>query len=326
MLQTIESLATVPFTAEEVEKAKVRSRRNAENMQSNSTAMSQALSSASALGDWRLLFIQRDREAAVTAKDVNRVARTYFQKHNRTVGLYIPTEQAERLAIAAAPPLDTLVKDYKGGTVAEAGEVFVPTPENLDARTKFVEIGGIKAGLLEKKNRGNTVALLLTLHYGNEQSLKDQTTAAAMLPALMMAGTKKHDLDSAARGVRQARHPHFRGGRRGRRRRSPGRRWWRRRHGGGADVLRRGQARHAAGGHQAAGRNPARAGVPGRGVRLHEASPAAGSASGREPTRRPLAANRLVRALLARTRRGTSATSRPPRKARNGCKTLQLTR
>ncbi len=147
-------------------------------MQSNSSAMAQALSSASALGDWRLLFLQRDRLAAVTADDVNRVARTYFQKHNRTVGIYIPEEKPQRLAIAPAPPLDTIVKDYKGGSVAEAGEVFDPTPANLDARTKFVEIGGIKAGLLTKKNRGETVSLVLTLHYGNEESLKGHTTAA----------------------------------------------------------------------------------------------------------------------------------------------------
>jgi zinc protease len=31
------------------------------------------------------------------------------------------------------------------------------------------------------------------LHYGNEDSLKGETTAAALLPGLMMAGTKKHD-------------------------------------------------------------------------------------------------------------------------------------
>ena len=51
----------------------------------------------------------------------------------------------------------------------------------------------MKAGLLPKKNRGETVSLVLTLHYGNEESLNGQTTAAGMLPGLMMAGTKKHD-------------------------------------------------------------------------------------------------------------------------------------
>jgi zinc protease len=193
LLQTLESLGKVPFKEDEVEKAKVRNRRQHEMMQSNSTAMAMQLSSASSLGDWRLLFLQRDRIEAVSAADVNRVARTYFQTPNRTVGLYIPVEQPQRLAIAPAPSLDSLVKNYKGGSVAAAGEVFDPTPENLDARTKIVELGGIKAGLLQKKNRGETVSLVLTLHYGNEESLKGQTTAAGMLPRLMMAGTKKHD-------------------------------------------------------------------------------------------------------------------------------------
>ena len=193
LLETLEGLSTTPFTIVDVERAKVRNRRSHETMQSNSTAMAQALSSASALGDWRLLFLQRDRIDAVTAADVNRVAKTYFQKHNRTVGIYIPVEQPQRLAISPAPPLDALVKDYKGGNVTEAGESFNPTPENLDARTQVVDLGGIKAGLLPKKNRGETVSLVLTLHYGNEESLKGQTTAAGMLPALMMAGTKKHD-------------------------------------------------------------------------------------------------------------------------------------
>jgi len=193
LLQTLEGLSAVPFTEEEVEKAKLRSRRTQEQLQSNSTAMAQALSSASALGDWRLRFVQRDRLSAVTADDVNRVARTYFQKHNRTVGIYIPVEQPQRLAIPGTPNLDAIVKNYKGGTVAEAGEVFDPSPANLDARTQLVETNGIKVGLLPKKNRGETVSLVLTLHYGNEESLKGQTTAAGMLPSLMMAGTKKHD-------------------------------------------------------------------------------------------------------------------------------------
>jgi zinc protease len=193
LVGTLEGLSSQPFEQSEIDKAKLRSKRNAELLQTNSTAMAQALSSASALGDWRLLFLQRDRIQAVTASDMNRVVGTYFQKPNRTVGMYIPTDQAQRLIIAAASPLESQVKDYKGGSVAAAGEAFDPSPQNLDARTKFVDVNGIKAGLLQKKNRGETVSLVLTLHYGNEESLKGQTTAAGMLPALMMAGTKKHD-------------------------------------------------------------------------------------------------------------------------------------
>jgi zinc protease len=194
LLQTLEGMATVPFKQDEVERAKVRSRRMDEMRQSNSSAMAQALSSASALGDWRLLFIQRDAIAAVTADDVNRVAKTYFQRPNRTVGLYIPEDRPQRLSVPTAPALDVIVKNYRGGTsTAAAGEAFDPSPENLDARTRIVELGGIKAALLPKKNRGETVSLVLRLHYGNEESLKGQTVAATMLPGLMLAGTKKHD-------------------------------------------------------------------------------------------------------------------------------------
>ncbi len=193
LVKSLESLSDVSFSDDEVNKAKVRSKRNAEMLQSNSQAMANALSSSSAHGDWRLLFIQRDRINAVTAADVNRVARTYFQKPNRTVGLYIPAKETTRLAVPNAPAIDTIVKDYKGGTVGAAGEAFDPSPANLDSRLKVVTESGLKAGLLPKKNRGETVSLVLTLHYGNEESLKDQTTAAGMLPGLMMAGTKKHD-------------------------------------------------------------------------------------------------------------------------------------
>ena len=95
-----------------------------------------------------------------------------------------------------APAIDMVVKDYKGGTVGAAGEAFDPSPANLDARIKIINDGNLKAGLLHKKNRGETVSLVLTLHYGNAESLKDKTTAAGMLPGLMMAGTKKHDRQS----------------------------------------------------------------------------------------------------------------------------------
>jgi zinc protease len=193
MLKTLENLADDPFTPEEVDKAKVRNRRSHEMTLANSSSMAQALSSASSLGDWRLWFVQRDSVDAVTAADVNRVAKAYFKKDNRTVGVFIPESTTDRVAIAPSPDLDKLVKDYKGGAVTEAGEDFDPSPENLDARTKFADVGGVKVGMLTKNNRGETVSMLLTLHYGNEDSLKGQTTAAGILGGLMMAGTRKHD-------------------------------------------------------------------------------------------------------------------------------------
>jgi zinc protease len=234
LVMTLESLGEVPFTTEEVERAKVRNKRMAEMLPANSQAMAQALSTASSHGDWRLLFLQRDRIAKATAADVNRVAKTYFQKPNRTVGMYIPAKDAKRVAVATVPSIEAVVKDYKGGSAGTAGEAFDPTPANLDARLKAVTEPGLKAGLLAKKNRGGTVSLVLTLHYGNEESLNGQQAAAGMLPGLMMAGTKKHDRQALrdeldALGVRIS--PGAGGGGRGGR--GPGRRGG----GGGGGAL-----------------------------------------------------------------------------------------
>jgi zinc protease len=223
LIKTIESLGDKPFTTDEVNKAKVRYKRNAETLQSNGQGMAQALSGSSSHGDWRLLFLQRDWIAKTTADDVNRVAKTYFHQPNRTVGVYIPTSTPERLSIPNVPDIEMVVKDYKGGAVAAAGEAFDPTPANLDKRTKIVDEGNFKAGLLPKKNRGSTVSLVLTLHYGNEDSLKGLTTAAGMLPGLMMAGTQKHDrqalreeLDALGIRIRAGAGGGFRGRRGGR--------------------------------------------------------------------------------------------------------------
>jgi zinc protease len=97
------------------------------------------------------LFIQRDRIGKVSAADVNRVAKTYFQKPNRTVGVYVPEKESRRVEVAAAPPLADVVKDYKGGTTVAAGEAFDPSPANLDARLKTATAGGLKVGLLPRR-------------------------------------------------------------------------------------------------------------------------------------------------------------------------------
>ncbi len=193
VLETMEKMGETPFGEEEINRAKNRAKRSSEQLLSNAAAMSQALSSAAACGDWRLLFIQRDRLAAVTVDDVNRVAKTYFKKHNRTVGMFIPVDEPQRLSVPAVEGFQELVNNYKGGEAISDGEAFDPSPANIDARTKIVEMDGIKIAMLPKKNRGETVNMTITLHFGNESSLKDQSAAASMLASLMSSGTERLD-------------------------------------------------------------------------------------------------------------------------------------
>jgi zinc protease len=193
MLQIAESMAANPPTAEEVERAKKRYLAERDQAMTSSQTIAMELSDWEAAGDWRLLFLYRDRIAKVTPEDVRRVAVKYLQQTNRTVGIFYPTAQIARATIPPTPDVATLLKDYKGGEALAEGEGFDPTPANLERRTKrFTLPGGIKVALLPKKTRGEAVSGRIALHFGNAQSLAQFKTAVDYVGPMLMRGTKHH--------------------------------------------------------------------------------------------------------------------------------------
>src|SRR5262249_33757127 len=192
MIKIVEGVATNGVNAEEVTRAKRKLLAEWQRLMTKSQEIAIGLSEWAAAGDWRLMFIYRDRIAKVTPKDIVRVAAEYLKQNNRTVGMYLPTTQVARAVIPKTPSVQDLVKDYKGGKALAQGEAFDPTPANLEKRTKRVVLaGGVKAALLPKKTRGEAVLASLTLRFGNEKSLGGQTSATQFLGSLMMRGTRK---------------------------------------------------------------------------------------------------------------------------------------
>src|SRR5207247_6364394 len=103
MLDTVEKLGTSAVTDEEVQQARAELTNGWHAKSSHGLA--DELCAWAGCGDWRLLFLHRDRVEKVTAADVNRVAAKYLVRTNRTVGVYVPTEKPERAAIPATPDL-----------------------------------------------------------------------------------------------------------------------------------------------------------------------------------------------------------------------------
>ncbi len=103
------------------------------------------------------------------------------------------------------------MKDYKGGTVGAAGEAFDPSPANLDSRIKIVNDGSLKAGLLHKKNRGETVSLVLTLHYGNRGFAQGPDGRGRDAPRPDDGRHEEARSPGPARGAGCAGHPHLTG-------------------------------------------------------------------------------------------------------------------
>lgn len=191
MVGVLESLADKPVTGEEVERVKRQFKTSREQLVANSQQLAIELSNWGGAGDWKLFLLHRDRMEKVTAADVNRVAKEYLVRSNRTVGVYIPTKAAERAAVPPAPDVAALVKGYKGRDAVAAGEAFDPTPENVEKRVVRGTVGdGIKTALLEKKTRGETVNLTLNLRFGSEETLKGKGQAVSLLGPMLLRGTQ----------------------------------------------------------------------------------------------------------------------------------------
>jgi predicted Zn-dependent peptidase len=84
----IEKLKTEPVSAEELQKAKIRSRADVIGQLDSNPALASRLTFYEVLtGDWRNLLGQFDKINQVNAEDVQRVAKEYFVTENRTVGV-----------------------------------------------------------------------------------------------------------------------------------------------------------------------------------------------------------------------------------------------
>ena len=193
LIADIEKTTAKPITDAEVERARGQILKQIELNLNNAEGIGLELSNWAGMGDWRLMFLNRDRIRAVKTADVQRVWAAYFKPSNRTTGLYYPTKQPERAEIPAKPDVLALVKDYKGDAAREEGEAFDPSPANIDARTQRSQLpGGMKLALLPKKTRGGQVVVALNLHFGDEKSLMNRNDAGTVAGAMLMRGTTKH--------------------------------------------------------------------------------------------------------------------------------------
>ncbi len=187
---TLDNLASHPFTAEEVTRAKTDLIRNVELLLNNSERVGGELTEWAAMGDWRLLFLHRDRIEKVTPADVQRVAAAYLKPANRTIGMFQPTPTPDRATIPAVTDIAALVGDYKGRAAVAEGETFDPSPSNIETRvTRFALANNAQVVFLPKDTRGDRVVAQILLRQGTEQTLTGRMTAASLANAMLSRGT-----------------------------------------------------------------------------------------------------------------------------------------
>lgn len=193
LLETVEKFASAAPTAEEVDRAKTQRARMFETMLNNPQNVALELSEWIARGDWRLMFLHRDRLTKVTPADVQRIAQKYFIESNRTTGMYVPTEKPVRAEVPKMSDDEIVaqVKDYKGNAAIAAGEAFDPSPMNIKARTQITKTGDLNYAFLPKETRGDVVNVTFAFRFGEEKALTNKKAIADLTGQMLMRGTAK---------------------------------------------------------------------------------------------------------------------------------------
>jgi zinc protease len=193
LIDVVEGLKSRPIEAAEVERARTLLLNGMAKASLDTAQMVRMLAEYSAMGDWRLFYLYRDRLKKVKLEDVQRVAETFFKPANRVLGVFVPTERADRAPIPPAPDLNAMLHEYRGGDGEKLGEAFDPSPKNIESRLIRGELAnGIRTALLPKRTRGGRVVASLTLHWGDEKRLANREVACGFAGAMLMRGTQKH--------------------------------------------------------------------------------------------------------------------------------------
>ena len=195
MIQVVEGLAAAKLGDDEVARFRNQYLKNFELALTDSQEIAVELSEYAAMGDWRLLFLGRDRVEKVQKAEVQQAAAAWLKPTNRTVGLFLPTRTPDRAPLPAQPDVPAMVQGYQGKDAMTAGEDFEATVANVERRTTRVQLaGGLKLAFLPKQTRGNAVHATLTLHFATEQDVevKGRKDAGGMVADLLLRGTTKH--------------------------------------------------------------------------------------------------------------------------------------
>ena len=193
LLEAAHSLIETPPTEAEVSRAVTAIANSIERTLNDSNQVGIQLSEWAAAGDWRLMFLHRDRLEEVTVDDVLRVAEAYLKRDNRTIGQFIPESSPERSEIPEAPSLDELLADYTGREDRALGEAFDPTPENINERlVEFELANGARVALLPKATRGNRITGQISMRMGNIDSLSGLDDIPGTTAGMLMRGTENY--------------------------------------------------------------------------------------------------------------------------------------
>ncbi len=197
MLNTLENIIENPITQQEVDRAITKFSKDFELGFNSSERIAKNLSEWVGMGDWRLLFLNRDRMEKVTLAEVQKAAEEYLVNDNRTLGLFLPEQKPDRadsITRLSNADINKMIKGYKGRKQIAQGESFDPSHNNIDKRTHYDNLkNGAKVVYLPKKTRGESVNMTINLDFGNKEDLQFKGIIGSLAGSMLTRGTKKYN-------------------------------------------------------------------------------------------------------------------------------------
>ncbi|PXX45076.1 M16 family metallopeptidase [Undibacterium pigrum] len=158
----------------------------------NPHALSMRISRYIAAGDWRLMFLEKDRVANMKTEQLQQAAQRYFVRENRTTGILLTEQKNVDSSMPAVPQVSDIMKDFSHVDEYAAVAEFNTSPENIQQSTRRIKIGNIETALLVKPTRGQEVVVELVLHWGDEKSLANKRWIDRLTRQVLLNGTSRY--------------------------------------------------------------------------------------------------------------------------------------
>lgn len=189
----LDKISTLKFTDDDLKRAKAKLLKNIENSKNNTINFAINLTEIIGAGNYKLAFLYRDNVEALTLADINRVAQKYFKSNNRTLGVFRPSANEERVLPTEFrdQQIAALTQNYKGKTIEKEPAPFEASIANLKKNVTEGKLSnGLKYGFISKELKGDKIQGTFRFMMGNEKDLAGKQEVGSLFASLLKAGTK----------------------------------------------------------------------------------------------------------------------------------------
>lgn len=189
----LDKITATKYTDQDVSRAKAKIIKQIESIKNNTISYAINLTEIIGSGDYRLGYLYRDAVEKLTKEDIQRVAEKYFRSNNRTVGIFIPSKDEQRIKPVeyTNEQIVALTKDYKGKALEKEVANFEASIKNLKQNlTEGKLTNGVKYGLIKKEIKGGKVQANFNFPVSNEKDLAGKSNIGSIMAELLKTGTK----------------------------------------------------------------------------------------------------------------------------------------